>query len=316
MISQQVWEGETLYHLQNDRLSVYLCPSLNNNVIRIYDHVLEREVLRVPDSKEVLLERPVHFGTPILLPPNRIKNGKFTFDGREYTFDLNRPLEGNHIHGVLRTQPWTVTSTKEEDGTISITSFIQTADFPEIQAQYPHALQLEMTYELKGTSLVQKLSILNQGELTAPIGYGLHTWFMIDGAPEKWNLRVPVSGIWELDEKNIPTERILELGTYAQLLDGMNLKGSKLDTVFQIGDNPCLAVLSGPGCEIRYSGGQEFKQWVLFTMGEADQYICLEPYTWVTNAPNIRLSPDITGIRSLPAGETLNLEVTLDIVHT
>ncbi|WP_079912669.1 aldose 1-epimerase [Paenibacillus sp. 32352] len=314
MIKQIDWQGTPAYTLENDKLIVSICPALGNNVYSIWDKTLDREILRVPASPAELEQQPVQFGTPILMPPNRIREGRFQFQGQSYQFDVNH-VTGNHIHGMLRSQSWTVADSGSKDGGLFITSTIRLADDANVQRQYPHPLELEVTYVLEGSRLNQVLKVRNTGSTPAPFGYGLHTWFLLDGEPDKWKLTLPVSGIWQLDEANLPTGEITPLGQYETLREGAALQGHNLDTVFQIGDNPCLAVLSKENVEIRYSGSELFKQWVIYTKGEAHDFICLEPYTWVTNAPNIDLPADITGLRGIEPGAALELEVTLEVIY-
>jgi len=316
MIRVEDWQGTPVYTMENERLVVSVCPSLGNNNFRIWDKKLEREVLRVPASPAELLANPSHYGTPVLMPPNRIHKGVFRFGGRDYRFDVNTPT-GHHIHGLLRTAPWNVKETSESAGRQSITCTLALSDFPDMMRQYPHDLLLEMTWELEGATLVQKLAVTNRGREAAPFGYGLHTWFMIDGQPDQWKLRLPSEGIWELNEDLLPTGRIVPLGIHEDFdrAEGGNLAGKDLDTVFYIGNRSRTAVLTrSDGYELRYSVSPEFKHWVIFTKGKADQWICLEPYTWVTNAPNLHLDPELTGLRAVEAQGTLRLEVTLDIV--
>lgn len=314
MIREDLWDGHKTYTLENDRLAVSIVPSLNNNAYRVFDKVLQREVLRVPESADQLAEKPVHFGTPILMPPNRIRKGRFTFDGREYQFHLNKGA--NHSHGLLGALPWKPVHVSSCEGTDSLTSLFTTADYPDILKQYPHELALEIVYELTGGTLIHKLRATNRSDRTAPFGYGLHTWFQLDHAPEKWTLQLPAAGIWELDEELMPTEKILPLGEpYDQLATGLNLQGTNLDTVFQIGDNPVQAVLKGPHCDIRYGASEPVKHWVIYTRGAADNDICLEPYTWVTNAPNSSLAPEVTGLIGIRPGESVELQIVLDISH-
>ncbi|MDF2959288.1 MAG: aldose 1-epimerase [Paenibacillus sp.] len=316
MIKQIDWQGTPAYILENDHLTVSICPAIGNNVYSIWDKKLQREMLRTPESPAALAEQFVQFGTPILMPPNRIRNGSFQFDGRSYQFDVAERHFGNHIHGVVRQQPWKVKVAGEtEDGKLVITSIFDLSEDPDVQRQYPHRLELEVTYELDSCNLTHVLKATNKGVDTAPFGYGLHTWFLLDGKPENWKLQLPVSGIWELDEQNIPTGEIVPLGRYESLIEGDVLKGHNLDTVFQIDENPCVAILSRDDVEIRYSGSSNFKQWVIFTKGEAQDFICLEPYTWVTNAPNLELPADVTGVRGIKPGETLELEVALKVLH-
>lgn len=314
MIKQIDWQGTPAYTIENDHLIVSICPAIGNNVYSIWDKTLKREMLRVPAAPAEMAEQPVQYGTPILMPPNRISEGRFQFNGQPYQFDINHPT-GNHIHGLLKSQPWTVAASGERDGKLFFTSTFTLADDADIQRQYPHALELEVTYVLEGTRLSHKLKASNKGTAAAPFGYGLHTWFLLDGEPENWKLLLPVSSIWELNEKTVPTGNLLPLGAYESLHQGLALKGQDLDTVFQIGDNPALAVLSRDNVDIRYSGSDLFKQWVIYTKGEAHDFICLEPYTWVTNAPNIDLPADVTGLRAVEPGATLELEVTMEVVY-
>lgn len=310
------WQGTPAYQLENDHLIVSICPAIGNNVYSIWDKKLQREMLRKPESPAELAEQFVQYGTPILMPPNRIHKGQFQFDGRSYQFDVTQRHFGNHIHGVVRQQPWTVSQDGETaDGHLYITSVFHLADDAEVQRQYPHALDLEVTYTLAGSTLTQRVKATNKGGEAAPFGYGLHTWFLLNGKPESWKLQLPVSGIWELDEHNLPTGEIVPLGRYESLIEGQVLQGQNMDTVFQIGDNPCIAILSGEEAEIRYSGSDIFKQWVIYTKGEAHDFICLEPYTWVTNAPNIDLPAEVTGLRGIQPGESLELEVELKVVY-
>lgn len=313
-VTKQRWQDVAVYMLENDRFAVSVCPELGSNVMGIRDRVYNREMLRRPETKDQLIDKPVHYGTPILLPPNRIRKGTFTYDGRTYQFDINVP-NGNHIHGLHKVQPWKVSSIDENDDEASITTTLRTEDFPDWMRQYPHEMTIEMTVSLKQSTITQTFEFTNRSRETAPFGFGLHTWFRIDGEPEQWTLRLPASGIWELDEELIPTGQIHPLGDYGDLLTGMNLQGANLDTVFQIGDRERTATLAKNGYELRYSVSPEFKHWVIYTMGEANEYICLEPYTWVTNAPNLNLPAEVTGMRGIAPNETLRLAVRLEIVH-
>ncbi|GIP31132.1 aldose 1-epimerase [Paenibacillus sp. J2TS4] len=314
MIKQEQWHGTDLYILENEELSLSLCPSVGNNVIRIYDKKAGRDVLRAPDSLETLLQKPVHYGTPVLIPPNRIRGGYFKVGNQEYQLDKNEKNNtGNHIHGFVVGRPWEVTGHNEDGETLSITSVFSTSKYPELMKQYPHELTVEMTYELRGSTLLQKVTARNSSEIPAPFGYGLHTWFLLDNEPDRWKLQLPVSGTWELGGDLMPTGTILPLGEMEGLNEGMSLEGVDLDNVFQIGDHQPLAVLARDGYEIRYVPSGEYKQWVIYTMGTAHNFICLEPYTWVTNAPNLDMDPETTGFRTIAPGESLNLEVLLEI---
>src|SRR5262245_41292924 len=52
---------------------------------------------------------PTRGGHPILFPfPNRIRNGRFTFEGREFRLPLNDSTKAHAIHGFTPRNPWRV----------------------------------------------------------------------------------------------------------------------------------------------------------------------------------------------------------------
>ena len=53
--------------------------------------------------------RPTRSGIPVLFPfPNRIRDGRFIWDGRTYQLPLNDPTKKNAIHGFACRHPWRV----------------------------------------------------------------------------------------------------------------------------------------------------------------------------------------------------------------
>ncbi len=51
--------------------------------------------------------RPTRSGIPVLFPfPNRIRDGRFTWDGRTYQLPIDDPAKKNAIHGFACRHPW------------------------------------------------------------------------------------------------------------------------------------------------------------------------------------------------------------------
>ncbi|MFB9758153.1 aldose epimerase family protein [Ectobacillus funiculus] len=314
MVSKEILDGFEIYTLQNEKMTAYLCPALGNNLYRLWDQVTQSEVLRTPKNLNVLKEKAIYYGIPVLFPPNRTRFGRFEFQGRVYQLDINWENKHNN-HGFLAWHPWKVAATMQIGNSQSVTSTFATVDFPDVLRQYPHDLFFSMTYDLSGSTLTQKVSITNRGTVTAPVGFGLHPWFHIGYEPEKWMFTLPVSYEWELDSELMPTGKLMNLGSYELLTQGMNVKYVEMEKLFSIGSHPHMAVLSRKDYEIRIQTSKLYKYWLIYTMGETDKIISIEPYTWVTNAPNLSLPPELTGIIALRYGETINLTTTIDITH-
>ncbi|GIP24005.1 aldose 1-epimerase [Paenibacillus sp. J22TS3] len=317
-VTKGQWNGYDTYILHSRELEVTLLPRLGNNVIGLTDKVQQREVLRRPEENELdfYLQKPYHFGIPLLIPPGRIRRGEFEYAGQHYQFDRNTAND-NHIHGLHRTQCWRVSDIEEDEEGCAITTEFLTSDDPEWLRQYPVPLKLEMTLRLQGATLSQTFRITHLGETPAPFGLGLHTWFLLDGRPDEWTLRLPVSETYLLDEENVTTGETASLGDLDRLNTGLNLAGTNFDTMLSIGGKPVQADLQRKdGYTLRYSADPKyFKHWVLYTKGEADQFLCIEPYTWIPNAPNLKLPNEVTGLIDLQPGEQLALQVNLDIVY-
>lgn len=312
-IRRHQWEGEDVFTLENENFELSVVPGIGSNVYRLYDRIAGRDVLRVPDRVESLRKSPGHYGIPLLLPPSRIRNATFSFRGKTYRFQPNTPDGQHFIHGFVRARPWNVVKTDSDADAAEIVTEFQMAHFPEVLAQYPHALTIRAHTRIQGNALIQTFVFANESAEPAPFGFGLHTWFRLDGKPEAWTLKLPVVDRWEFDDRMLATGRRLPLGPYQALNEGLNLQGQNVDAAFRIGGQPAQATLAGPECTIRYTASDPVTQWVVYTAGEAKETICIEPLTWTPDAPNLDAEPELTGLRAIEPGGELKLTVTLEI---
>lgn len=318
-VTKGQWGGYDTYILHSCELEVTLLPRLGNNVISLWDRKEERQILRRPDESDLAfyMLKPYNFGIPLLVPPGRIRKGQFQFEGTSYQFDQNTAGD-NHIHGLHRTQSWRVSDIEEDEDGCAVTTEFNTADDAHWMEQFPEPLRLEMTFRLQDAQLQQTLKVTHLGSTSIPFGIGYHTWFMIDGEPERWKLSLPVESIYELNPELLPSGKLLPLGALESLNRGMNLQGADLDTALRIGDGqPAEALLMREdGYGIRYTADAAyFRHWVIYTKGPAEQYVCAEPYTWLPDAPNIPQDASFTGLIKLNPGETLTLPSKLEMIY-
>ncbi|MGV7801879.1 aldose epimerase family protein, partial [Mycobacterium kansasii] len=82
------------------------------------------------------LQKPYHFGIPMLIPPGRISKGQFEYGGTSYQFDQNTAND-NHIHGLHRSQAWCVSDIEEDDEGCAISTEFISSDDPKWIAQFP-----------------------------------------------------------------------------------------------------------------------------------------------------------------------------------
>ena len=115
MIRSCEWHGTQAVEFTKRDYTALLVPSVGANLVRLAHTRLGVEVLRTPSEREhdEFLRRPHVYGVPILFPPNRIADGRFRFDGREYRFPITRPEENNYHHGILKSQSFAVSKDRK-----------------------------------------------------------------------------------------------------------------------------------------------------------------------------------------------------------
>lgn len=170
-------------------------PAYGMNLIRLARS--GSELLRTPEGETQLRREPQVYGMPLLLPPNRTAGGAFTFQGTTYHLPINEPVYGNHIHGSLARMPFRVT----EQTATSVTGFYENRG-----ECYPFPFAITVTHCLTETGTQHLFTLCNTGPKTMPLAFGLHIAFRA-----KPFFAVPIGQRWEVDERYIPTGRLLPL---------------------------------------------------------------------------------------------------------
>ena len=170
-------------------------PAYGMNLIRLARS--GSELLRTPEGETQLRREPQVYGMPLLLPPNRTAGGAFTFQGTTYHLPINEPVYGNHIHGSLARMPFRVT----EQTATSMTGFYENRG-----ECYPFPFAITVTHCLTETGTQHLFTLCNTGPKTMPLAFGLHIAFRA-----KPFFAVPIGQRWEVDERYIPTGRLLPL---------------------------------------------------------------------------------------------------------
>jgi aldose 1-epimerase len=124
----------------------------------------------------------------VLAPwPNRLGDGRYTFEGTEGEAPLNEPAARNAIHGLVRWLPWTMASRAQNRVTMAC------ALHPT--PGYPFTLGLQVEYRLGRDGLTVLADAENRGPGPLPFGLGFHPYFTV-GTPTVDTLRltVPATG--------------------------------------------------------------------------------------------------------------------------
>lgn len=312
-------DGVEVYVLRDSttQAEAKIAPSLGNNCYRFGLPVDGEsiDVLDPPPDLDTLRNRPTAYGNPILFPfPNRIREGKFTFEGKVYTFD-KRPDAVHSIHGLLLNQSYRVESTRADavDGA-SIVCRLDSRQFPEILRQYPFPFEMLITYVLKGCILTMGVNAKNIGDVNMPMGFGIHPYFRAPlsskSSAEKCLITVPASKYWELDHTLVPTGRIFNVEADDDARSGKPFAGMQFDNVFTdvtLSEGVSQCIIDDQDAHLRMilEADTQFRELVVYTPPNRSS-ICFEPYTCPTDAINLEAKGIKAGVIVLKPGEVFS----------
>jgi len=306
-VNSEIREGVEVFSLREaDRAHAEITPALGNNcfAFRTREHVLEP----IPFSD--FRQRPASYGIPILFPfPNRIRDGKFSFQGEQYV--VNPPR-----HGFVRDKSWQVDGhgASVEAGAW-LTSSFAAADYPaEILQQFPFPFRLEVTYRLKDARLEMETRIQNTGERDMPAGYGTHPYFR---RPTNGSLTVPAQQRLELSD-SLPTGKLLDVAEAYDLRHAADINELNLDDIYTgveaEGDGLARCVLFDQENNVRTIvefSREEFPYVVVYTPPAPRPAICVEPNTCPTDAFNLQTQGIASNVLTLGAGESVKFNISI-----
>lgn len=271
---------------------------------RLYHRETASEILRTPSSEDELEQNRFLFGNPILFPPNRIRGGSFTFEGRQYDFPVNEPETGSHLHGALYRLPFETESLSENEAV-----FIYRADAGEYLG-FPHAFQVRRHYTLTDVGGLEEVTeIYNNSELNMPVMLAYHTTFRIpfcgDGRTEDHLLTLPVRLLHKRDEHFLPTCEYEDGSLCETLRNGTFVPCEHTVSAFFEANGSTMRLYDRSkklAVEYRTQG---FGYWMLYNGGNRDLLV-VEPQTCAIDAFHIDRPYAQAGVLSLPPHEKIS----------
>lgn len=161
-----------------------------------------------------------------LMPwPNRIRDGRYRWAGREHQLPITEVPRGNASHGLVRWAVWELIEHEPESVTVGYRLHPQSG--------WEHLLDLRTTYVLDDSGLVVTTAARNVGAAPAPFGYGAHPYLAIGTTPlSDVRVTVPASTWLQVDDRLLPAGRASVDGRPVDLREGRPLGETRLDTAF------------------------------------------------------------------------------------
>jgi aldose 1-epimerase len=283
--------------LETERFRLTLLPELGARIAACR--------WRHPDGRWLELIRPMSFpydgdeeaGCFPLTPfSNRLRDGRFTFAGRDIQMPRNTP--GPHVeHGHGWQRAWTVAA--RGPGQI-ILRYEHAGD------AWPFPYAIEQAIELLPDRLRVTLTAHNRGAEPLPYGFGLHPFF--PATPET-TLEARVESVWHVDDEVMPTR----LGPASELWGSaprLVVSETSLDTAFAGWDGAATIRWPELGAGLSMAADAPLRHLVVYTPPGASHF-CAEPVSHCTDAFNLAETRNDTGMVVLAPGETLTTAISL-----
>ena len=162
----------------------------------------------------------------VLAPwPNRLGDGRYTFEGTSGRAALDEPERRNAIHGVVRWVPWQMVSRMQNVTTLACVIYPQPA--------YPWRLELSVEYRLGRDGLTVTSEAVNASKTDAPFGIGFHPYLKVGTVGiDTAHLLLPAKRRLVTDERGLPTGDASVSGTEFDFSSGRPIGPTKLDTAY------------------------------------------------------------------------------------
>ncbi|MGW6152963.1 aldose 1-epimerase family protein [Streptomyces sp. NPDC055144] len=164
----------------------------------------------------------------ILAPwPNRLAQGRYTFDGAEHQLPLDEREPPSALHGLVAWRTWTP---QPHDDAHGVRLALDLAARPG----YPFALRLLAEYRLDAESgLTARVTVVNRSSRPAPFGLGAHPYLTFGGSIDRCSVQLAADHCLHPDARMLPdgNPRPVE-GTPHDLRSPRQLTGTVLNHAY------------------------------------------------------------------------------------
>jgi aldose 1-epimerase len=287
------------------RILPYLGGTINDIYLRKDDRLFS--ILKGYSTSEEAEKniRSSFKGSHLFPFPNRVKDGKYSHNGKKYQLEINFPQENNAIHGLIYNQEFKVIGGKDGHDKCSLTLLYSPKELPD---GYPFNYSIEVEYLWLKNSLFECNSkVTNLCSEEIPFGIGWHPYFVAGeaNADDLW-IQFPSERILKIDKRMIPTGANNAYSDFNKLT---RVGKTKFDDCFVLKNDSALAetIIFNKKENFAYKIWQEvgegkFNFLQVYTPSTRDS-IAFEPMTCAPDALNNK-----QGLIKLAPGKSISLK--------
>lgn len=272
-----------------------------------------RHWLRAASEQALRQGDPFEMASFPLVPwANRIRGGRFPFDGQEVQLPPNRGSDPHTIHGLGWSRAWSVCERSNAHISLRLRY--------DGDAAWPYAFTATQRYTLDAQGLCITMGVTNDGPTPMPADLGHHPYLPHDRSGAGTRVRAQVQKIWESDDQVLPRALSASHAAVQALQQGMCLRDFDLDNNFT-GFGGQAQVHWPDGSSLRMQSDALLNYFVLYCPKAADIF-CIEPVSNCTDWLNLRTPEEHArglgalaheaGGHVLGPGESLQASMRLD----
>jgi aldose 1-epimerase len=109
-----------------------------------------------------------------LMPwPNRVQDGKWTWQGADLQLAVTEPEQNNAIHGLVRWMPWAAVD--QTPSSVTMRCILHP------QPGYPWTIEIDNAWSVSDTGLAVMTTLVNHSATDAPVAIGFHPYITVGG---------------------------------------------------------------------------------------------------------------------------------------
>jgi len=239
------------------------------------------------------------FASAILFPfANRIKDGLYSFNEKEYQLEKNQEEEKNALHGFIYNKTFKILSKETTENTATITlEYIETTK----TSGFPYTYAVLITYIFSKDTVSLKVDVKNTDHKTFPFTLGWHPYFTSDNLAES-------SLNFDCKEKLIIGDRNITTGKEdVKSKISLEIKEQQLDDCWSL--NSDKITFKTPNYQLLFSSTAAEKFVQAYTPPRLNT-IAIEPTTGVSNSFNNKI-----GLQTLQPNENYSINWKIKIIN-
>lgn len=170
---------------------------------------------------------PRHGARGVILAPwtNRLRDGRYAFDGRSHRLAITDPATHTALHGLAAEERWKTLDHAPD----AVQLGLRLAPSPG----YPWELELSAEYRVDASGLTVTQRAENRSGTHAPFATGAHPYLLAAaGGVDDWTVRLDASRVLLVDERMLP-ERVVDAADVGlDLAHGRQIGATRLNHAF------------------------------------------------------------------------------------